>query len=233
MSVTIDDFKKKVGEWLEKGRELFSKEQKEQKFAQAKLQDGTVITYEGETPLPNMPVFVMDEKGNQTPLIDGTHVMEDGSMLIVKGGVIAEVQGKPEDPNATQNPNPNPGENMADDKPIAGGQAKTVIESIVKESRFEIEKEFGEKLEAVKAEFKKEIETQKAEASKLTEEKKAMEEKFSKQEKAIGDLVAMLEEFAKQPATESAKKKEKKDEDEKTLEQKAEEFRKKYVLNQF
>ena len=129
----FSDFKELV-------KKHFSTE-KEQKFATAKLKDGTMIYYDGETPMEGMPIFVLDENQNPVPAADGVLDLEDGSQIEVKGGVIAAI--KPAEtptPEATQTVAPQ----MDDAAPITGGQAKTIIESIVKESRFASE-------EAVKA----------------------------------------------------------------------------------
>lgn len=196
---TLDDFKKDFVALFEKNKAALLKKEK---FTEAMLQDKkTKIYYDGETPQPNMPVFVVDEKGVQVPLMAGNHVMEDGTMLIVKqDGIIAEVQGKkPEETPPAAGANPN--EIMADDKtPITGAQAKTVIESIVKEQRFEIEKAFDEKLKLQKEEFTKAIDAEKEKVAKIEKEKTELEAKFTKQTEQNTELFEMVKKLGAEPA---------------------------------
>lgn len=208
---TLDDFKKDFVALFEKNKDALLKKEK---FTEALLQDKkTKIYYDGETPAANMPVFVVDEKGVQVPLMAGNHVMEDGTMLIVKqDGIIAEVQGKTPESNTDPATPANPNEIMADDKtPITGAQAKTVIESIVKEQRFEIEKAFDEKIKtqaeafkAIEEKFTKLGETSAEQINKLTKEKTELEAKFTKQAEQNTELFALVKKIGGEAATTTA-----------------------------
>ena len=82
-------------EIIEKVKELlFSKpevkEEVENKFIDAELENGTKIKVDGEL-VPESPVFVLDEEGNETPAPDGEHKLSDGSIVKTEGGIIVEV----------------------------------------------------------------------------------------------------------------------------------------------
>lgn len=84
--------------------------QKEQKFAETKLEDGTVIYTDGNFEVGS-EVYTMDEQGNKVPVFDAEHKLEDGSVVATVGGKITEIkpqemsedampsEGQPEDPN--------------------------------------------------------------------------------------------------------------------------------------
>lgn len=60
-------------------------------FKDAKLKDGTVVRYEGDTPAEGAKIMVISEEG-ETPAPDGDHEMEDGTVITVAGGMIAAVK---------------------------------------------------------------------------------------------------------------------------------------------
>ena len=64
----------------------------EQSFTEAKLMDGvTIIQYDAEELAQGMPVNVVTPEGI-LPMPDGEYVMEDGSKLVVMGGLVAEYE---------------------------------------------------------------------------------------------------------------------------------------------
>jgi hypothetical protein len=67
----------------------------EQTFIDAKLMDGTIVRYESLE--VGMPLFVIDEAGNELPAPDGEHTLEDGTMVTVEGGILIEVASKEEE----------------------------------------------------------------------------------------------------------------------------------------
>lgn len=88
--MTIDEIKER----FKKAYQAFTEATR--KFKDIKLQDGTVLRIDGEEPAQGAPVFVIDENG-ETPAPNGEHIMEDGSMIVVADGVIAEVKPKEEE----------------------------------------------------------------------------------------------------------------------------------------
>ena len=62
----------------------------EQKFEQAKLEDGTIVMWEGELNT-GTALFVVDEQGVQMPAPDGEHKLEDGTIVSTAGGLVVTV----------------------------------------------------------------------------------------------------------------------------------------------
>jgi regulator of replication initiation timing len=65
--------------------------QKEQKFAETKLEDGTVIYTDGNFEVGS-EVYTLDEQGNKVPVFDAEHKLEDGSVVATVGGKITEIK---------------------------------------------------------------------------------------------------------------------------------------------
>lgn len=63
-------------------KQLFTKTN----FADAKLQDGTIVSAEAFE--PGQDLFIIDEAGNRIPAPDGEHTLEDGSKVVTKDGKI-------------------------------------------------------------------------------------------------------------------------------------------------
>lgn len=166
----------------------------EQKFKEAKLKDGvTIIKYDGDMPAVGMPVMTITEQG-ELPLPDGEYEMEDGAMMVIVNGVVSEIkpaEAAPADPNATPTPN------EMNDKPITGTQAKAIIESSIKETRFADQiKDLTEKFSTL-AEVKENFSKQKeASESELKELKAAVE----KQKETITALFALVEKISGEPS---------------------------------
>ena len=62
----------------------------EQKFEQAKLEDGTIVMWENEL-TTGAALFVVDEQGVQMPAPDGEHKLEDGTIVSTAGGLVVTV----------------------------------------------------------------------------------------------------------------------------------------------
>lgn len=71
-------------------KQLFTK----QTFADAKLMDGTIVSAESFE--PGQPLFIVDEAGERIPAPEGEHIMEDGTKVMVKEGVIESIVEKEE-----------------------------------------------------------------------------------------------------------------------------------------
>lgn len=75
----------------------------EQSFTEAKLMDGvTIVQYDAEELAQGMPVNVVTPEGI-LPMPDGEYVMEDGSKLVVIGGLVAEYEKAEELPEGETN----------------------------------------------------------------------------------------------------------------------------------
>lgn len=67
----------------------------EEKFLDAKLEDGTVVRVEGDSLAEGAAVFVVTEEG-EVPAPDGVHTLEDGTKIQTAEGVVAMVEGPEE-----------------------------------------------------------------------------------------------------------------------------------------
>jgi hypothetical protein len=118
----------------------------EVKLEQMKLVDGVTIV-EAEMFEPNNEVFIVTEDEQKIPLPIGEYQMENGFMLTVEQeGIIAmyaEVEAEEEEAEAPEVEAEVPVEAEAEKK-----SPKSVIESVVKETRFS-----AEEVEALKAEI--------------------------------------------------------------------------------
>lgn len=115
----------------------------EQSFTEAKLMDGvTIVQYDAEELAQGIPVNVVTPEGI-LPMPDGEYVMEDGSKLVVMGGLVAEYEkaeampeGETNSPVAVAEPTtPATGEMEVKTAP------KRVIKSQVEEHIFSLELE--------------------------------------------------------------------------------------------
>jgi len=117
-------------------------ESTEQSFTEAKLMDGvTIVQYDAEELAQGVPVNVVTDEGI-LPMPDGEYVMEDGSKLVVMGGLVAEYEkaeevpaGETNAPVATEPTTPATGEMEVKTAP------KRVIKSQVEEHIFSLELE--------------------------------------------------------------------------------------------
>jgi len=70
----------------------------EQVFGEAVLSDGTIIKWEGDL-VEGVAVTKVLEDGSEVSLEDGSHVLEDGRTLEVRGGLVAAMAAIEEDMN--------------------------------------------------------------------------------------------------------------------------------------
>lgn len=179
----------KIHEGLKKIKEAF---QTVQKFVDAKLNDGvTIIRYDAEKLDIGVPVLAVTEQG-AIAIPDGDYTLEDGTMFTIAGGVVSAVTpveaekeveaGKEsEAPSAAQ--------------PMTEAKAKSIIESVIKESHFtkdEINAMFAESV-TVKESFA----TQKTESDKKVSD---LETEVAAQKETIAAMFSLLEQIADEPS---------------------------------
>ena len=115
----------------------------EQSFTEAKLMDGvTIVQYDAEELAQGVPVNVVTDEGI-LPMPDGEYVMEDGSKLVVMGGLVAEYEKAEEVPVGETNA---PAAVAEPTTPATGDMEvksapKRVIKSQVEEHIFSLELE--------------------------------------------------------------------------------------------
>ncbi len=117
-------------------------------MVESMLEDGvTNIASPADEWAAGVEVFIMAD-GEQMPLPVGEYVLADGSMLVVENdGIVANytpANVEEESVNVEQDANA-----VAEAAPTQTPQAKAIIESVVKETKFEAEKE----IESLKAEL--------------------------------------------------------------------------------
>lgn len=155
-----------------------------EKFAEMKTKDGNMIYVDGEAPAVGVPVMIMDAEGAKAAAPDGDLIMEDGTTISVKDGMITAVT---------------PGE----------GEAAATEESKLSKLEAQIAK-----LEIAKeiARHKDEIEQLKAKQATLCsqEDYKKLESEFEKQKTELEfhktftkQVMAFMEILGEEPDTEA------------------------------
>lgn len=170
-------------------------EQVEVKFKDMKLQDGTtIISIDGEELAIGVPVYVMTPEG-RLPAPDGELVLEDGTQLTVKDGLVAEV--------ATPEAEVPEGEVAAEPATVPpapeemGTKPKRVIKSQVEEHVFNA---FKEEAETKANELKAELEAIKADFE-------ALKEKFNKSLEFNKEVFSVVEKMSEQPSAQATEAK--------------------------
>lgn len=170
-------------------------EQVEVKFKDMKLQDGTtIISIDGEELAIGVPVYVMTPEG-RLPAPDGELVLEDGTQLTVKDGLVAEV--------ATPEAEVPEGEVAAEPATVPpapeemGTKPKRVIKSQVEEHVFNA---FKEEAETKANELKAELEAIKTEFE-------ALKEKFNKSLEFNKEVFSVVEKMSEQPSAQATEAK--------------------------
>lgn len=170
-------------------------EQVEVKFKDMKLQDGTtIISIDGEELAIGVPVYVMTPEG-RLPAPDGELTLEDGTMLTVKDGLVAEV-GTPE----AEVPEGEVAAEPATVPPAAEDMStkpKRVIKSQVEEHVFNA---FKEEAETKANELKAELEAIKTEFE-------ALKEKFNKSLEFNKEVFSVVEKMSEQPSAQATEAK--------------------------
>lgn len=165
------------------------------KFTDAKLADGTLVTYEAEEIAVGVLVMVVDTNGAKMPLPVGSYVMEDGTTfdIVDELGSADNVVKAPEAPEAEETPAMPPAAQSTEQAaaPVVPAAAKSIIESTVKETRFTADE---------KAELELAFEVEKEKLSKEVEELKT---KLAKQEETVKAMMTLVEGMGNEPSTPS------------------------------
>ena len=167
------------------------------KFGEAMLKDGSAkVVWNGESLAQGVEVMIETPEG-LLPAPDGVHELEDGTMIEVAGGVVSAVK-TVEDTTSTDTPAAAPVASVAEQSaPESSQVAKTVIESVVKETRFS--KEEAEELFMAKSE-KEQYD------AKFNEQSATIEALTKKINDLTVQLSAVVDLLDKKPADEPAAK---------------------------
>lgn len=181
--------KSKIIEGLKKLKEGFLSVQK---FVDAKLNDGvTIIRYDAEKLDIGVPVLAVTEQG-AIAIPDGDYTLEDGTMFTIAGGVVSAVTPM-EAEKAVEAGKENEAPTSA--QPMTEAKAKSIIESVIKESHFtkdEINAMFAESVKV-----KETFATQKVESDKKVSD---LEAEISTQKETIKSMFSLLEQIAGEPS---------------------------------
>jgi len=201
-------------------KDALKKHFKKETFGEAMLEDGeTQVTYEEDAIAVGVVVSIMDSQGNKMPLPEGNYKLEDGTTFdivdemgtadnVVMAEPTAEVVDT-EDTGEMEQENITP-------------QAKSVVETITKETHFEEMKELEElkksfaaqtkELELVKAEnesLKSAVADESREKQEFSSVIDDLKSKVEKQDGLTKQLFEMVEKIGEQPSatpTDSKKK---------------------------
>jgi hypothetical protein len=169
-------------------KNFISKHLIKEKFTDAKLADGTLISYDSEALSTGVIAFVIDTNGAKLPMPKGSYVLEDGTTFDVVDdlGTVDNVVIVPEQPETPEATPVMPEEQAAAPQmrtsPTGEPIPSSVVETRTKETKFskeDIELEFEvyqekfnkafEKLKAEKLEFSKQVEANNAMVKELFE----------------------------------------------------------------
>ena len=184
----------KVQEFLSQAKKLAdSFKAQPANFKEVKDTSNNILSYDGETPMAGMPVSIMNEAGERLPAPTADYVLEDGSTLKVQDGVIMEVIA-----GTTENPEmENKAKTEQAETPATGNAPvqtpKAVVESTIKEYRFQ---EQIDELKTLIAEKDKTI-------TELTEKFSKASEAQTKNEDTIKKMFELVEKIGELPASES------------------------------
>jgi len=171
----------------------------EQKFKDVKLNDGTtIVSYDGDMPAQGMPLFVVTPEG-RIPAPDGEHVTEDGTTLVVIGGLIAEVKEAEVETEEGAAPVETPAA-----APVESAAApKRVIKSQVEEHVFSLE---IEGVEPISVDFSSMFTAFNEKFAALEKENTELKAEFAKAAEFKTEVIKLVSEIGDQPAAEATEK---------------------------
>lgn len=160
-------------------------------FKDIMLPDGSTLRYEGDMPMVQMPVTIVQPDGTELPAPDAIYEMEDGTSIEVIGGIIVTVTPPATEVETPESAMPTTPAEMENNT----ATVKTLIETHTKEHHF----------------TKEEV------TSMLEQSVVGMTEKFATATKELADKIEVMEgynsdlsalvlKFSEQPAETSVKK---------------------------
>ena len=164
-------------------------------FKDIMLPDGSTLRYEGDMPMVQMPVTIVQPDGTELPAPDAIYEMEDGATIEVIDGIIvtvtppvAEVEVESKDKEKGMPTTPHEMENNT-------ATVKTLIETHTKEHHFTKEE--------VTSMFEQSVVGM---TEKFATATKELADKIEVMEGYNSDLSALVLKFSEQPAENSVKK---------------------------
>ena len=171
-----DRVKAKLGEI----KKLLFADATPQKFVEATLVDGTVVSVEPAVEVGAV-VSVIGDGGEMLPAPDASHELQDGTLIVTEGGIIVEIVAVAEEPAA-------PAEAAAEpNKPAA-----LSVDDIQAAVMAKVSQSIAERINSMKFAAAKDVAALKKENGEL--------------KKALGELADVFEAFATAPVAEPKKK---------------------------
>lgn len=171
-----------------------------QKFADITLEDGTILRYDGDTPVVGGKVQIVNPDQSLTDVPDGTYTLPDGTILETESSLITAVTpGSAAGIDPEQNAKENKGsQNNPPDKTMTAAQAKQIIESVIKESNFVNETKLT-------AELKKTSDALTVKFKVIEDENKALKESLKKEQEFKVEVFALLEKLGDEASVSKAR----------------------------
>lgn len=175
------------------------------KFAEATLADGqTKIMYDGELTVGNV-IYIVDSQGNKMPMPMGYYTLQDGTVVEIVDdmGTIGEVK-KAEMPQSPEAPMATPAQPTAQSAEVTSTPPKAIVESTIKETRFNSQEEVELHIEVLEQKFSKDLSDANEKFAKVeSENAKALEglqSKIKEQEEIISAMFKIVEKLADMPS---------------------------------
>lgn len=174
------DIQERVKSKLAEIKRLVFADEQAQKFVEATLVDGTVVSVEPAVEVGAV-VSVIGEGGEQLPAPDGSHELQDGTLIVTEGGLIVEIVAVAEAPAE-------PAEAAAEpNKPAA-----LSVDDIQAKVMAKVSQSIAERINSMKFAAAKDVAALRKENGEL--------------KKALGELADVFEAFATAPVAEPKKK---------------------------
>jgi preprotein translocase subunit YajC len=151
-----------------------------QKFVEATLVDGTVVSVEPAVEVGAV-VSVIGDGGEMLPAPDASHELQDGTLVVTEGGIIVEIVAVAEEPAA-------PAEAAAEPNKPAALSVDDIQAAVMQK----VSQSIAERINSMKFAAAKDVAALKKENGEL--------------KKALGELADVFEAFATAPVAEPKKK---------------------------
>jgi hypothetical protein len=170
------DIQERVKSKLAEIKRLVFADEQAQKFVEATLVDGTVVSVEPALEVGAV-VSVIGDGGEMLPAPDASHELQDGTLIVTEGGLIVEIVAVAEAPAEPAEPN----------KPAA-----LSVDDIQAAVMAKVSQSIAERINSMKFAAAKDVAALRKENGEL--------------KKALGELADVFEAFATAPVAEPKKK---------------------------
>jgi preprotein translocase subunit YajC len=174
------DIQERVKGKLAEIKKLLFNDEQAQKFVEATLVDGTVVSVEPAVEVGAV-VSVIGDGGEMLPAPDASHELQDGTLVVTEGGIIVEIVAVTEEPAA-------PAEAAAEPTKPAALSVDDIQAAVMQK----VSQSIAERINSMKFAAAKDVAALKKENGEL--------------KKALGELADVFEAFATAPVAEPKKK---------------------------